>query len=456
MRDFFKYYLNESKEKLIKISLVKQLYILICITLSYLLLIIDKHYHACWWNCRCLRISGIENVPFYARLLNKKYLDMCISTGQRNLILDSFINTAEAINIRNEYKNYGIDYQVRLKIPIKEDWAGRQGDLLILKNYNDNTKEKGVLFIQYTESIGRFAAIYNLYNLAKYYRFVFEPSWWGYYDVLFYLYIGLKTDVIIESQYEPDFKLLNELNCNLKPIRLGFGDWVNPFLFKSGKNEFKKYDAVMIANWQRFKRHKLLFKAISKIKEKIRKIALIGVPFAGRTIEDIKREAQEFNICELIDFFERIPSNRVGEILRQSKACVLLSKREGANRGIYEAMFSDVPVLILDENKGVNKNHINDYTGIISNQRTLSNDLLNLIENYNAYSPREWALKNTGYINSNKILNEFIKDIAKNNGEPWETELFAKSNSPNACYVKDEDLKEAEKSFEGLQAFLRK
>ena len=33
----------------------------------------------------------------------------------------------------------------------------------------------------------------------------------------------------------------------------------------------------------------------------------------------------------------------------------MLSEREGANRGIYEALASNVPVVMLDNNRGVNK-----------------------------------------------------------------------------------------------------
>ena len=64
-----------------------------------------------------------------------------------------------------------------------------------------------------------------------------------------------------------------------------------------------------------------------------------------------------------------------------------------------------------------------------------------MLDNYKSFSPREWALKNTGSKNATIKLNQFIRSIAENKGEKWTTDIVEKINIPNLAYKDIEDKK---------------
>jgi len=235
--------------------------------------------------------------------------------SDRNSIIDSYNESKEAKQYRKEFGRYGLDNQIRLKYPKLNDQPERQGDLLLLKPNLPNG-EKGVIFVQYNDAINKFCAIYDIQKMAMDYRIVIEPSTWGYQDPIFYFLFGIKTDVIVEAQYEKDYNYIKGLHSNLYPLRIGAGDWVDPDIFKPYKDCQKKYDIIMIASWLSLKRHDLFFKSLEKIKKNIRKVAVVGYPMADRTLKDIIKEAKRYNVINIVDLFEKITQESVSELLK--------------------------------------------------------------------------------------------------------------------------------------------
>ena len=191
--------------------------------------------------------------------------------------------------------------------------------------------------VAFTEALGRFAH-YSNRKITKKYFFVFEPSWWGYQNQLFLMYLNIGTEIIIQAPYEKDYRFVKSLNHCFHPSRLGAGDWVDSEKFTDGKKLNKNYDIAMVGNWGKAKRHYLLFQAVKKMKTKA-KIALIGYPSKNRRLQEVIHEAKICGIYKQCEFFENITPDEVANILRHSKVNVLLSKGEGANRGIYEGIF---------------------------------------------------------------------------------------------------------------------
>ena len=68
----------------------------------------------------------------------------------------------------------------------------------------------------------------------------------------------------------------------------------------------KEYDVIMIASWLKLKRHELLFKSIAKIKRSVRKVVLVGYPASDRTIRNVIRDSDKYNVTHLIQFYEKI------------------------------------------------------------------------------------------------------------------------------------------------------
>jgi hypothetical protein len=133
----------------------------------------------------------------------------------------------------------------------------------------------------------------------------------------------------------------------------------------------------------------------------------------------------------------------------------MLTLREGANRGIYECLFSGVPVVISDRNIGVNREQINQHTGLVAGDGDLSQKMVSLLDNIHSYAPREWALRTTGYKNSTRVLNNCLKTYAVRDGEEWTQDIFAKKNDTNARYVFDRDRVAADRATVHLRGLLR-
>lgn len=369
-------------------------------------------------------------------------------------ILNSYQNSPEAKRDRDQFRNYGWENQVRLRFPRKDDCESRQGDLLVLKPYVEES-EKGVLLLQYNEAFGRFLSIFDLEKVGRFYRIVLEPSWWGYREPWILAFLAVSTDVVVQSQDIRDFDFIRSLDSNLVPIRIGAGDWIDPDRFSAGSKQEKLFDIVMIANWLRLKRHELLFRAISQCRGEIKRVALIGYPHGGRTKDDIAKEAAKWGVANVIEIFESIPREEVSEIVRQSKIGVLLTMREGANRGIYECLFSNVPVVISSTNCGVNRDHINSHTGMVAADDRFHDAILYLLHNLENYRPREWAEENTGYENSTKRLNDCLRDCAIRAGERWTRDIYMKKNDTNAKYVSEENRLAADQEVVRLRDLLR-
>ena len=412
-------------------------------------------YSATLQHERIARTVPHWNASPIIRDINLALLESLKNSSGKNALLECFMATRESNRYRHEFQKYGIEYQVRLKYPRPHYDPSRQGDVMLLKP-NVSARERGVLLIQYNDSFKKFLAIFETARLAKSYRLVLEPSTWGYCDPSILSYVGMETDVIVQAQHHLDFEYVRSLDSNLTPLRLGAGDWIDPDRFHSAPANSKIYDIVMVASWQRIKRHELLFRNIRRCSDIVRKIALIGYPSEGRRKEHVMREADRHGVLSKIDFYESIPRDEVGEIIRQSKIGVMLTVREGANKGIYECFFSNVPVIISKRNIGVNREHINRHTGIAVNDRLLDQGIRHLIMNSENYEPRQWALENTGYRNASYALNECLKGLAARSSEEWTRDIYVKKNDTNAQYVFESERTEADKEIDHLQAFLRK
>lgn len=400
-----------------------------------------------------LSVEGWKPATWATRA-NKRVIADLAAQGQGCPVIQQFHSSREALSCRREFQGYGVENTVRLRFPREKDTPARQGDLLVLKPYVDES-EKGVILLQYTEAFQRFHALFDVEKVAQDYRIVLEPSWWGYRDVSILFFLAAATDVIVEAQDASDYQFLDSLNTNLVPLRIGAGDWMDPGRFGQRNGLEKIYDVVMVANWLRLKRHELLFRAISRSDGLIQRVALIGYAHGGRTSADIMGEAKKWGVSDRVELFESISRDKVSEILSQSKLGVMLTLREGANRGIYECFFSNIPVVISDRNFGVNREHINSSTGMTANDDQLEEVIVSVLSHLSEYRPREWAETHTGYKNATRQLNDCLRSVALAGGENWTRDIFLKKNDTNSTYVKEEDRLAADEEMIRLRSMLR-
>lgn len=372
-----------------------------------------------------------------------------------NPLLQTFVSSQVARRIRAVYAGYPLADAVRLREPREQDDPERQGDLIVLKPYTEKTGEKGVLLLKYTESFKRFVAVYRIEELVSRYMIVLEPSWWGYQDADFMLLAGSDAEVVVQAPSRRDFDFLDVIDAGLRPVRIGAGDWIDPERFVPGEGS-KIFDIVVVSSWNPFKRHRDLFRALAELRDRkgvTIRTALIGYP-NGWDAGNIEAMIGQFELGDQCAMFDSVPQSEVARIVAASRLYVLLSRREGANKAMYEAMFCDTPVLVDAEHLGVNHDHVVPETGRVFARDYLA-DAIEEALSLDTYSPRRWALENTGFSRASAILNRTLMQMAVANGTPWTTGLVLKKNEPNLRYVDPNDIERLEPEYINLAAYLR-
>jgi glycosyltransferase involved in cell wall biosynthesis len=403
-------------------------------------LLTRNRYLRAQYACNAIRLLEGKSVSRAVRRHHQAAIDDARSpsgAGGDSRLLSSFLGSQAASRYAELYSQHGRQFAAAMKFPKANDHPSRQGNLVVLKPFDPATGEKGVLYLQYTESIASFVALFDLEAVAREYRLVLEPSTWGYQDAAFLLLLRSGFDVVVQAQDAIDYEYIRALGSNLLPIRLGAGDWIDPDNFSAGAAD-KAFDFVMVASWSPVKRHTLFFASLAAAGLQHAAIALIGYPWEGRTRQDIERSAAQFGISN-VRIFERIPRDQVAQIIRSSRVGVMLSRREGANRGVYECLFCDVPVVISKSNRGFNKDHINEATGRLAGDDNLGDVLAGVLSEHGKFSPRQWAEQNTGYRKASATLDRFLRELAHKRGEPYRRAIAVTRSAPAAVYVDEAD-----------------
>lgn len=420
------------------------------------------------WRAIVARLRGLRSEPAsrhspQALTMARQWLDRgargrdgaLVRVGE-NEWMRHFLATEEAAGLRAHFARTAMHHRVRLREPNDED-PQRQGNLIVLKRFDPATGEKGVILLTYSEPLRRLPAMYDVPALAQRYAFVLEPSSWGYEDPTYFLYTGADVDVIVQAPWYRDYQFLHELRCNIHPVRIGAGDWVDPAVFASTvPRGSRRFDVVVVSSWSPWKRHRDLFEAAAKLRRQgtTLRIALVGYPLVWDQAR-IRRLIDRFALREQCTLFDSIPQSEVAQVVGDSEAYVLLSRREGANRALYEALFCDTPVVVFSGHRGVDTDMVRSGVGTVFDADDLGDAILAVLRNRDAFRPLEWARANSGYANSTRAMNALLRQMAERRGLPWTRDIVAKKNAPEVRYAHESDRLQMEPEYPLLAPFLR-
>lgn len=377
----------------------------------------------CWVS----RVTGVGGVKKRADVIIEKMVERIRHDG-KNILADSYLSDKASMACASLYSITGLGPHDIFR------------DLIILKS--STSEEKGVVLLKYARTFDAVIALFDLPRLLERYLFVLEPCWAGYCDPSILMYLTPGHPVIVQCFTEEDYRFISSIGRPFVPVRLGPADWVDTDRFANVHTGAKAYDLVMVANWAAHKRHAQLFRALSQITDRKIRVLLIGFPWGSRTADDIRREAALAGTEAVeIDILENVPQQELARYLSQCKVFVFLSRKEGDNKALVEAMFVDLPAIVFDKTIGGARARINLATGILASDEDLSEKILYMLDHYKEFSPREWALEHSGSSMSTHVLNDLIKRTMSEAGEKFTEDIQEKTNSPNLAY-KDSKIRD--------------
>jgi glycosyltransferase involved in cell wall biosynthesis len=328
--------------------------------------------------------------------------------------------------------------------------------ILVIKSAT--SQERGVLVADYQYVFPLLAGLFDLPAICDRYEIVLEPSWVDVCAPEVLLFTRQQRRVYVQSHEPRDHAFLQAIDSNLHPVPLAANWWVDPRFLPSLPAE-RDIDVIMVAAWADIKRHWRVFRALSQIRRRGRKLktVLVGYQY-DRTRQDIEDLAAYFGIRDQIETYERIPQREVFALLARSKVHVLWSRRESSNRAIIEAMMADVPVIVRDGlTFGYRYPHINEHTGRFVKEQDLADSIVEVIETRERFSPREWVLENRTCVKATSVLEDTLRRGRQEQGECWIEPLVVKTSELDTQrYYNPEDRNRFDADYRFLESKIRR
>lgn len=400
---------------------------------GFLYLLLGQLYRGANDFCWVVRVSEVRPFRRVAERFVRRLVDRLRSDG-RNVLADAYRATSLASTCAARYALVGPGSQDIFR------------DLMVLKRATAD--EKGVILLKYARTFDAVVALFDLERLRERYLFVLEPCWAGYCDPSLLMFLAPRQPVFILCFTEEDHRFVSSIGDPMVPVRLGPADWTDPDRFNPVPREAKPYDLVMVASWAAGKRHAQLFRALREITDRSLRVLLIGFPWYGRTAEDVKREAAIVGPNVRIDILDSVPQHELAGHLSRCKVFVFLSRKEGDNKSLVEALFVNLPAIVYAGTVGGARSRINPATGVLATDEELPDKIRYMLDHYEEYSPRAWALRHTGSANATRILNETIRAKVLEAGGRYTEGLAEKTNSPNLTYRDPSSRERFNKDYE--------
>jgi glycosyltransferase involved in cell wall biosynthesis len=306
--------------------------------------------------------------------------------------------------------------------------------VITLKEPSGN--EKGVILLKFLDTFIWLRAAHDIERLLKEYYIVFEMSYYGCCCPEILQYASYSEPCIVGAVQSLEHGFLARMNSNLVPANFASCNWVDDRVFYPLATE-KKYDAVYVATWNPVKRHHILFEAVSRIADPTFRAVLVGGGYGGTKYE-IEQWIRYYGVKDRVIVMENLSHEAINQLLNQSRCSLLLSLKEGGNKSIIEGMFANTPCIILDDHISPVADWINDQTGRMVSRRDLPSSMLWMRDNWQSFSPREWAMANLHPRTTTAKIEKAIRAISEREGRGWTKSLAVKYNRGSYLSYYDE------------------
>ncbi|MCR8915814.1 glycosyltransferase [Marinobacter panjinensis] len=284
--------------------------------------------------------------------------------------------------------------------------------------------EKGVLLVSFENQLRSILDAGLGLAILERYHIVFIPSWTGLYSPeLFRLASFARTEpVFVMPVHSHERALVKNLGDNCHPLPFNAASWVNASFFEGAPLE-RDIDCLMVANFAGFKRHWLLFKALSGLPKNIT-ATCVGVPLGSRTADSILEEAREYGVEDRVAIVEDPSQEELRRYFRRAKMFCAMSFREGSFISVAESLMAGTPVLMFRNAHIGTKSLINQQTGALVSSVS---DLREKITEFMSFTEHETVRRTSvdtisAQANSRK-LNGMLEEWSASSGRKWSQNL---------------------------------
>lgn len=176
----------------------------------------------------------------------------------------------------------------------------------------------------------------------------------------------------------------------------------------------KIYDVVYVAAAQPYKRHDILFDALSRLPRSVKALCVCGY---GEMIPEFSRQVADKGID--VDFIEPpgVPFAEVNRLMNLARMGVVCGVDDGAPAILTEYMLAGIPVLA---NSGLScgLQYITPQTGLTASAKDFHLAILDILENLDSFSPRETVLANWTWPHSQKKLAQLVSQKRRAQNPP--------------------------------------
>lgn len=284
--------------------------------------------------------------------------------------------------------------------------------------------EKGVLLVSFENQLRSILDSGLCGAILERYHIIFIPSWTGLYSPeLFRLASFAGTEpVFVMPVHSHERALVENLGDNCHPLPFNAASWVNASFFDGAPLE-RDIDCLMVANFAGFKRHWLLFKALSGLPKNIT-ATCVGVPLGSRTADSIRVEAREYGVEDRVTVVEDPSQEELRCYFRRAKMFCAMSFREGSFISVAESLMAGTPVLMFRNAHIGTKSLINENTGaLVGSISDLRHNILELMKFNEHQRVRQTSVDTISAQANSRKLNEMLKDWSVSSGREWSHNL---------------------------------
>lgn len=322
---------------------------------------------------------------------------------------------------------------------------------LLLKAPGPNG-EKGVLYVAFEYNLMRLLAHSDARRVLQEYIVICASSWSPTDFAMMASFAGLSDDpLFVGISNEADIQAYRIAAPVVRPLPLLASDWIDPLFYKPKPHAEREIDFLMVANFSRFKRHWLLFRALQRMSPRVR-VAILGMATPDRSAAALRAEARAFGVKQDLEIRTNLSIDDVAAYQSNARISLLLSRREGSCVATAEALFADSPVGMMRDAHIGSKSYINEATGQLLDYRDLPKQLESFLERSGTFRARPWADANITAHRSSARMNQIFKDHAAATGKPWTRDLAPMAWRYVPTYLVAEDRARLQPAIDELTA----